>query len=462
MFVKYSLFLLILLSLFSPLTGNILYMANNCENVIDFTIYQQAIYDSFASKNPNPFISIRNIYILQDHFDPVFLLAGPWAALFSYSPYSLLVFEWLFLLATLGALFYYSRDTKTALLWSFLLLWNRGILHALNYPIHPTTWSMLPLTLMFIAIKEKRERLFWISCLSLFFFKEVFPIATLGLSLGFISTKHYKKGCMLLTISLLFCLFNFYGRPVLMEGERFNYSARFVTPWLDNFWSQLYHLPWGPLFKQTLPGALAFCWVVAKKSFKQEDFFLIMFWLPILLLQTIVSIFGYHYGTLISWIPVLILWNKDFLWKNKWIASTLVIACVYTGLGTHKRNYLPLFQSKIAPYCENSSQKRDSIKKIQSLIKKIPPNNTLLSTGGIIPHILKPDTKIYYMGSEFTPKFNEYDFVLMGKNENSYPLNAKKREKFWKCLFKKNSDSIVFNDDYHLLVKKPIAKQCIP
>ena len=460
--MKYALILFTVASLFSPLVGNIISLANNCENVIDFTIYQQAIYDSFAFKNPNPFITIRNIHILQDHFDPVFLLAGPWAALFNYSPYSLLVFEWIFLLATLWALIHYSQNTKNALFWSFLLLWNRGILHAMDYPIHPTTWSMLPITLMFIAIKEKRERLFWFSTLSLLFFKEIFPLGTLGLSIGFFLIKRYKKGSIIFVISTLFCLFNFYGRPLLLEGNSFSYSARFLTPWFDNFFGQISRFPLGPFLKQILPGALVFYWVMAKKSFKQEDFLLISFWLPIFFLQTIVLLFGYHYGILISWIPILILWNKDFLFENKWIATTLVIASVYTGFGTHKRNYLLPFQNKIKQYCENSSKKRNSTKKIQGLTQKIPTDKTLLSTGGIIPHVLKPGSQIYYMNSEFSEKLDRYDFVLIGKNENAYPVKKKDLENTWKCFLKQNFSNVIFNDDYHLLIKNPINKQCIP
>ena len=133
--------LFLIISLLSPLIQQIVALSNNCLNSYDFGIYQQAIYDSFSYLNPNPFLSVRNIHALQDHFDPIFLLAGPWSALFNYSPYSLLVFEWFFVVATLIALIYFSNDTKSALFWSLMLLWNRGLLNALNFPIHPTTWA---------------------------------------------------------------------------------------------------------------------------------------------------------------------------------------------------------------------------------------------------------------------------------------------------------------------------------
>ena len=448
-------------SLFSPLIYNIVSLANNCENVADFSIYQQAIYDSFALANPNPFLTIRNVHILQDHFDPVFLLAGPWAALFNYSPYSLLVFEWLFLAATLGVLIYYSQDIKTVLLWSFLLLWNRGIIHAVGYPIHPTTWSMLPITLMIIAIKEKRERLFWISSLSLLFFKEVFPIAILGLSGGFFLTRHYKKGSILLAVSLLFCLFNFYGRTHLLEGESLNYAASIWKPWRDNFWEQFSRFPIKSLLmKDLVTGALAFCLIVAKKSFKQEEFLLLAFWLPLFLIHTIAIKFGHQYGVLIYWPLMLLLWKKNFLFKDKWVVLSLIIACIHTAFGTHTKNYFYIFKQKIRNHCEISQTKRKSIKKVQSLVFQIPISNTLLSTGGNIPVMLRPGTKIYHLKGA-SPPLKQYDYLLLGRKEDFYPLNKKELEQIWNNCLKRPPSDILFVDDYHLLAKGPVSSECL-
>ena len=514
-----SIGILLLLSLFSPLIYNIVSLANNCENVADFSIYQQAIYDSFALKNPNPFLTIRNVHILQDHFDPVFLLAGPWAALFNYSPYSLLVFEWLFLVATLGVLIYFSKDTRSILLWSFLLLWNRGIIHAIGYPLHPTTWSMLPITLMLIAIKEKRERLFWISCLSLFFFKEIFPIATLGLSLGFISTKHYKKGSMLLAISLLFCLFNFYGRTHLLAGESLNYAANFWQPWLNNFWGHLSNFPLEAAFKYLLPATIPLYLIVNKKYFKREDFLLLSFWIPLFLIQLIALRFDYHNSSMLSWPLILLLWKREYLlhknchllpfselhnarvtatnwgemcvqqrrtteaytnvrrreregsWSrrlpqgvavtlHKKMLTLLIVIYAYTGFTAHKKNYFHLFNEKIGEHCEISPNKRESIKKIRSLVFQTPIDSTLLGTGGNIPLILRPNAKVYHIRG-YSPLLKQYDYILLGRKENFYPINKNDLERIWNNCLKRPPSDIIFKDDYHLMVKGPVSAECL-
>ena len=278
---KYLLGIILLTSLFSPLIGNIISLANSCENTIDFSIYQQAIYDSFALKNPNPFISTRNVHILQDHFDPVYLLAGPWAALFNNSPYSLLFFEWFFLAATVGFLIYSSQDMRSALLWTFLILWNRGIMHAMDFPIHPTTWSIFPITMTVLAIKEKKEWLFWVSIISLLFFKEIFPIATLFLSAVLLWKKDYKKGIPLISLSISLCLFNFQWRQYLLEGSPLNYTDPIINRWFDNFSIHLVFDAFKHGFKLLLPGTIAIYWIFLRRSFTRADFFITSLWMPI-------------------------------------------------------------------------------------------------------------------------------------------------------------------------------------
>ena len=140
--------------------------------------------------------------------------------------------------------------------------------------------------------------------------------------------------------------------------------------------------------------------------------------------------------------------------------TALVVICIYTSFGTHKRNYLTIFQDHIKQNCEISLSKRNSIKKIQSLISQIPSSKTLLSTGGIIPHVLRPGIKIYYKGG-FSKKLEEYDFVLIGRKENSHPLDINDIEKSWKCFIEKAPYSIIFKDDFHLLLQSPFPKQCI-
>ena len=449
--------ILLSLCIASPLIGNILSLAHTCLYTIDFSIYQQAIYDSFATKEANPFLTIRNIHILQDHFDPIFLLAGPWAALFNYSPYSLLVFEWLFLLSTLGVLIRYSQNAGVALLWSFLLLFNRGILGAMAYPIHPTTWAMLPMTLSIIALKEKREGLFWASTLSLFLFKEIFPLATLGLSFALMLKKD-SKGLPLLLISLFCVLFNFQWRPFMLEGQSWDYSHSIMAPWRDNALARWALFPLKDTLKQLLPGIFAITWITAKKSWTKEDFFVISLWVPLFLIHAMALKSGHHYGVLISWPPVLLLRNKDFLFKDKRVLAGLVTVCLYVGFGTHKRNYQTLFRDSIHQ-CAMSPTKRASLKKVRAMVETLPVDKTLLATLGTIPIILRPNAHVYVIDG-FSKKLSQYDFLLIGRD--SRPLDKERVDQLWEECLGQNPSRILFRDDYHLLVQGPLSPRCRP
>ena len=456
---KYFLISLTIMSLASPLISTIVSMANTCAYAMDFPIYQQAIYDSFSLKNINPYLTIRDIHILKDHFDPIFLLAGPWASLFNYSPFSLLVFEWIFLAATLWGIFFHSNKINNLLLWFFLFLWNRGVLDAMGYPIHPTTWSMLPMTMALISLKENKQTLFWISTLSLLFFKEIFPIATLSLSLAMTLKKDYRKGLPLLAISIFFCLFNFQWRYWMLEGDNWNYSKRFASFLFNDFSIQSFTNTIKSAIKVFLPGFVVLYWTIVKKSFSKTDFFILSFWLPLFGIHFVYQLFGAHYALLISWPPMLLLWNKEFLLKDKRVLVTLIIACVYTGFGTHKRNYLTLFQDTVNQHCEISPAKRDSIRNVRAIIDTLPLEKTLLSTVGTIPLILRPKAKVYVIDG-FSKRLNQYDYLLIGLN--SFPVDVNKMKELKKTCLKKNPNKILFNDKYHLLVKGPVTYECLP
>lgn len=74
-----------------------------CMHAIDFSIYQQAMYDFFAQKTLNPWLTIRNIAFFNDHFDPIVLLAGLLINIWP-SPESMIVFEYSFLILSVIAI----------------------------------------------------------------------------------------------------------------------------------------------------------------------------------------------------------------------------------------------------------------------------------------------------------------------------------------------------------------------
>ena len=451
------------LSLLSPLAGNWISLSNNCENNYDFGIYQQAIYDSFSLGKANPYLSVRDIYALQDHFDPVFLLAGPWAWLFNYSPYSLLVFEWLFLVASLGCLILYSRNKKEALLWCFILLWSRGIMTAMNYPIHPTTWSMLPITLLCISLHEGREKLFWASFLSLLFFKEIFPLATLSLGLAFLMAKEWKKGGIVFLISLVFCLFNFQWRGILLEGETYGYGTRILGPYLIDFMGtvkkEVMNFNIKAFIYSFLPSLIVLSFASFKRALGRSDLFILAFYLPLFAIHMIHGHFDFQYGVVLSLPPLLILWKKRELLSNKKFKIVLSLALVLTSARFHETNIRHILGKN--DKCEISPSHRESIRKVRRLIFNYPPETTILATGGSIPSILRPRAKIYHAKRVRSKNPPQYDLVLIGNEGDFWPMTEKEILQAHEVCQGEDSANILFEDRYHLLLKGPVSEECL-
>ncbi len=142
---------------------------SGCIHASDFAIYQQAIFDIASGLSFNPYLSIRDLHIFNDHFDPVLILASPFAWIFNYSPVGLLIFEMLWFCGLLSFAWIKSTHMRPSARLSLVLciLFAKGLLSGLTFPIHPSTWAMLPsfLVAYFLCVKNKKG--LFLSALSL-------------------------------------------------------------------------------------------------------------------------------------------------------------------------------------------------------------------------------------------------------------------------------------------------------
>ncbi|MCK5073524.1 MAG: DUF2079 domain-containing protein, partial [Bacteriovoracaceae bacterium] len=155
---------------FLPLVFNIVNLLNNCINIYDFGIYEQAIYEIAGGAGWNPYLTVRNIHIFNEHFDPVIFLAAPWALIFKYNPVCLVVFEWLWFAAIIVMIILISRKKNSfyeTCFYIMLFCLSRAIISGLAYPIHPTTWAMLPLFLIILYLYGNGFWGVFLSCFAL-------------------------------------------------------------------------------------------------------------------------------------------------------------------------------------------------------------------------------------------------------------------------------------------------------
>ncbi|MCP3144638.1 DUF2079 domain-containing protein [Pyxidicoccus xibeiensis] len=200
---------------------------HGCFSHYDLGIYVQALA-RLSFDDPNPWLSARQVKIFNDHFDPILWLARPLVSVLS-PMWAALVAEALFVLLSMAPLLWLHVKGRldrraTALLCAVLLL-GPSALDAIMFPVHPTTWSMLPWVLLGVAWHLRKNGLLLVSLVLLFACKEEFPFAgiMLAVALWLRGDRRLAVGVLVLSVAWL-GLVNVW-RPYWM-GPTIDYNER--------------------------------------------------------------------------------------------------------------------------------------------------------------------------------------------------------------------------------------------
>lgn len=121
-----------------------------CAEHYDFGIYVQAIA-RFSLREFNPWLSARGVHVFNDHFDPILLVAAVFRV-FAPAHIAGLLTEHLFVLGALVPVLWLWRRGDLggleATTLGAVLLFSVGTIDAVLFPIHPTTWTILPAVLI--------------------------------------------------------------------------------------------------------------------------------------------------------------------------------------------------------------------------------------------------------------------------------------------------------------------------
>lgn len=155
-----------------------------CFNNYDLGIYAQAI-QLLSMGDPNPWLSVRDVFLFNDHFDPILFFTIPVKNLM---PPGLLAIriEMLSILISAFAPVWLAR--RGLISWSIgvcaalIILFSPLTLDAAFYPAHPGTWSVAPLSWMFAFILAERFTPAGLMLLLTLFCKEEYPFV--GIAVG--------------------------------------------------------------------------------------------------------------------------------------------------------------------------------------------------------------------------------------------------------------------------------------
>ncbi len=312
----------------------------------DLGIYHQALSQLSRFDSLNPFVSVHQQHIFNDHFDPILLIVAPLFNLWN-SAILLIVIDLamtliglvpilLLLEKKLAGMVDARRGQYLRLVVVCGYLFNDFLWKALLFPSHPTQWAMafVAWTLYYYELKRFGWG-FWISMVLLFACKEEFPFLGVMLGVALFTRKFKLEAILTIALSMLFIVFTTMFRPMFF-GEVYSHSAFLKLLFINPFeYFQKWFLTISDL-RVWLPVALLTGYFVHREWRRNFDLYIILSApLFIRLLSLYKDAFNFHYVAI--FIPFILIGfirsiGDDFRFNRILVAQVLVIAFLSLAL----------------------------------------------------------------------------------------------------------------------------------
>ena len=469
-----------------PLTVILLFnlyrMSIGCIKPIDFAIYQEALYKLAAFESWNPYIFVRDSHIFNDHVDPILFFQIPFIWLTGFSPYGLLFIEWLWVIATLPLCFFLIKKSGStnafykSLFFVFLISFSKAVLTALQYPVHPTTWLILPTILLFYFLKREQWRLAALMVLFTTLFRESIVFSHIGLGLGliFTSNKSLKKRNLgffifILGVGLYFLIFKL--RPLLI-GETYRHGEDLLKNLLLHPWSTLYNaakvFEYKALFKVYAPFLIPLWFAlkfIPRKSRLTDLIPLLSFLAPMLLVHFLSNKIGYHYGTqMVGPVIGYLIGSRffDTLFENKKIFIFQILLMVGNGISHYSKHTRYYFFQKDSR-CYTGRDKLPYLREFEKSFHSVDPNASFLSTGGVFPRLMNTKSRFFYLKG-FSAVQPSYDYIILERYAagDVYPAYPKSIQYIETLLTKceRQAKKVLVKNKFYFFAKGPFTHNC--
>jgi hypothetical protein len=443
-----------------------------CLHNYDIGIYSQAI-QRLSWDNLNPKLTVLPFKIFNDHVDPIIFLPAFLAKVFN-PAFVVLTFEHVFyLLAAIPMIMLYraGRIDFSVLIFLISYIWfNKGAQEALHYPGHPTTWTVLPLTLMgFFSITRNTRGLFW-STLLLFTFKEEFPFIGVMLTGYWIWQKEKKYAISMGSITLLWLMGVFFLRPLISEGI-INQHSSTVFDVVKNplilferyTWGEIKHLfkvfiPLAPLFFMNLKQSQNW-----KSSLNWACFFAIV---PIFAIRFISGKWGFHYtapfATLLAFLfiaPRKLSSDRPplaFTNSKVWILSMILLFGI--GVGGFTKGTHVLLDTK-NDTCPRDPKRLKSIQLALEIVGRISGQKNILAQGNLVPPLVKKN--VYQTYASATAPSYQYFVSEKGNRGDPHPAGHEKINRLTQKIRALDSARVLHEDPYVVLIEAQISQTLI-
>ena len=419
----------LLITLFTlMLLTNIKGFYHNCFSAYDLGLYTQGIFDIAGLKSLNPYLTIRGLKALNDHFMPALYFAVPFAWIGGFNPIALIVFEWLCFATLIALVFKYKgyRLSGEFLISLSFIIFCKGFVTALNFPIHPGVWSIPLWFLLIKSIKDDHFKKVFLLSILIMTFRESFPFSIIGLSFWYLFKRQTRQSLLLLAPSVTFIAFTVWGRPYFL-GETYDYGGEILKPIFNDTFNYVIYLfkqsKYNAFFKSFFPLIIPL-FLIWKLEIKDRNhkishpFFATLFLIaPLLLIHFIANKIDFQYSApvLAPLISLFILSSVPrYLVKKRKLAIITIVLFILSSMSYYKRFARVLFGIQ-NPMCEVNEEKRRETDKLRDFVLTLPSDKTIFTSQKLTPSLMKPRIQIY-TDHYFTKHLEAYDYFIFDKN----------------------------------------------
>ena len=195
-----------------------------CFNNFDLGIYAQAIQD-ISLGNPNPWLSVRNINLFRDHFEPVFFLLLPFKSLMAPGLLAIRMDMLAILVASLAPMWLLRQklvSAEVAVAAAVLIMLSPLTLDAAYFSAHPGTWSLAPLAWMFAFLFAGRNMAAIAMFILTLMCKEEYPVVGFVLGAVLFLKGRKQTGLVFCVLGALWAVGVFFVRPLMLGPSDFH------------------------------------------------------------------------------------------------------------------------------------------------------------------------------------------------------------------------------------------------
>ena len=288
----------------------------------DLGIFAQALH-AIQLENLNPFIPALNIQLFCDHFDPILILVSPFGKVLEPAYAALLVEHLLILLIPLPVVLAYRHNQNATPFVCFAityLLFNRGIMSAIAFPVHPTTWASFFIVCIGVCVNKRKWGWVLLASILLMACKEEFPFVILMIGIGLTCQKHFKIGVSLIALASFWILVAFGIRPWLLDNTH-GYASRVLFPLFQapvtTILERLRNIGEARrLLQCVLPLIPAAYWILKQRS--QPNWIMVIAVVPLLAIRFLDGAWNFHYLAPVAPLLLLATWRPNVVSTFPW------------------------------------------------------------------------------------------------------------------------------------------------